>query len=109
MTDEPWLRVMTERCETCIFGPHSPVSAERFAELRKLWEQRGAEHYQVCHHSAVGDIDDEDEMATVLTEGVVCRGWYDEFYVRRGTPVAAIQIAERLGHLGWADPRDFPL
>lgn len=69
----------------------------------------GAEHYQVCHHSATADPDVEENDDDLVREGVVCRGWFDEFYVKRGTAVAAIQIAERLGKLGTADPKDYPL
>lgn len=113
---EPWLRVMSEKCGTCIFGPESPVGPERFAELRALWEKQGAEHWQVCHHSATGwsdaDLDEperEEQQREIAEHGIVCRGWFDEFYVRRRVPVQVIQVAERLGRLGIANVEDYPI
>lgn len=98
------LHVQPAKCDSCIFGPNSPVSAERFADLRAQWEQRANEKFQVCHQTATWNTDDEGEWEDGEDQpGIetisVCRGWYDEFYVRRGVPVAIIQIAERLGLL----------
>lgn len=94
------VHVMHEKCSTCIFGPNTPLTRDgRFLELREAWTQRNAEMAQVCHQTSYwDDLDPEDgpEPDDVIA---ICRGWYDEFFIERGLPVAAIQIAERLGVL----------
>lgn len=102
----PLLIVQAQQCSTCVFGPNSPISPERFRDLREQWERRGGETYQVCHQTATWTPGEDDEDAPPLEEQRVCRGFYDEMYVRRGVPVAAIQIAERLGLLGFEQKDD---
>lgn len=96
------LTVMPEKCASCIFGPNTPIPPERFAELRAQWEARGNETFQVCHQTGAWDVDDPDDEPP--EEYSVCRGFYDEMVVRRGLPVAIIQIAERLGFLDVLEP-----
>lgn len=100
----PRLHVQPEKCSSCIFGPNSPVSPERFADLRAQWERRGNEKFQICHQVAVGNTDDEgnwdEEEEDLSIEAVsVCRGWYDEMYLKRGVASQIVQVAERLGLL----------
>ncbi len=54
--------VRDKRCSTCIFGAHSPISPERFAELRECWEKK--DKGQECHQH------------TVRHEQVGCAGHY---------------------------------
>lgn len=96
---EPLLRVMAEKCSSCIFGPNSPLRRGRFEDLRAHWEKQGAEAHQVCHLTGAWDEDDEDEERPDPSTLAVCRGFYQEMYIERGLPVAALQIAERLGLL----------
>lgn len=99
------LRIMAGKCSSCIFGPNSPVAPERFAELRALWEQRGAEAYQICHQTFTGDTDDEDYVQPDMTsEAAVCGGFYEEMYQRRGIAVQVIQVAERMGWIEFVEP-----
>lgn len=57
-------RVCERRCDTCIFGPNSPISAERRREYEQAW--RRGDTFQNCH------------MGTVTGDtSLVCRGFYD--------------------------------
>lgn len=94
-------RVNQEQCSTCIFGPNSPVSKDRFEDLREMWETDGDERVQTCHHSSIKGGD------------TGCRGHYEA--AKRGeikSPVdillkrfldpnlskkQAYEIAERMG------------
>ena len=98
-TGEALLRLAKERCKTCIFGEQSPLRPGRFAELRAAWEERGGETFQVCHQWGAWDEDDPQQDGRPEGPPVVCRGFYEVMYQGRGIPVAAIQIAERLGGL----------
>lgn len=49
-------------CSTCIFSKRSPISAERFEELKATWEREGVS--QECHH------------ATINGEKIGCKGHY---------------------------------
>jgi hypothetical protein len=93
------LRVMPEKCSSCIFGPNSPIRPGRFEDLREQWERKANETYQVCHQTSVWDPDDPEDGPDPEDDPAVCRGWYDEMYLKRGVPVQIIQIAERLGLL----------
>ena len=41
-------KVCATRCETCIFGPDSPITPRRFARLASTWAKMKGGH-QVCH------------------------------------------------------------
>ena len=56
-------RVYDQRCKSCIFGKNSPVTPERFAELKAAWEQDDT--VQECH------------TATLREEHIGCRGHYE--------------------------------
>jgi len=77
-------RVNDRLCSTCIFSSKSPVSAERFQELKTHWETHGV--VQQCHHS------------TMQGNDVGCRGYYEA--AKRGEiqndPVSAVGKS-----LGW--------
>lgn len=93
------LRVMREKCGSCIFGPHSPLRAGRFEELRRAWEQRGAETYQVCHVTSTWDASDPEDGPAPDDAPAVCRGFFDAMYLTDRVRPAALTIAERLGLL----------
>lgn len=95
------IKVMNEQCSSCIFGPDSSIGAERFRELRARWRALGAEAAQVCHQSKVAE--DDEEIDLTADDVVICRGYFDDEYVKRGTACAALQVAERLGYLTFVD------
>lgn len=76
----PRLHVMPAKCVSCIFGPDSPIEPDRFRELMASWIERVSERFQVCHLTGV----DGDDLS--IERIAVCRGWYDEMYVKRGIP-----------------------
>ena len=79
------VRVCEERCETCIFGPRSPITAERRDEYVAMWKR--ADTFQNCHYGTVtGDT------------ALVCRGFYDWCKAVGWEPLA-IQLGERLDRL----------
>lgn len=59
------VRVCEVRCETCIFGPKTPlVSAARRREYERTWRRRDT--FQNCHYGThTGDT------------ALMCRGFYD--------------------------------
>ena len=59
------LMLRRARCETCIYGPNSPLRKGRLADLKRAWEARDT--HQVCHKEAVEK----------KPEQVMCRGFYD--------------------------------
>lgn len=75
-------QVMSDQCATCIFTSRTPITAERFLELRQAWK----EHNQVqeCH------------VATVAGEHVACRGHFNRWLA--GTmPYPLEEIKQELG------------
>lgn len=56
-------QVAAEQCSTCIFGPKTPLTAERFKYYHRLWERKG--FAQECH------------MATGHKLHIGCRGHYE--------------------------------
>jgi len=99
-------RVNNQQCQTCIFGPNSPISDQRFEELRQQWEHDNS--VQLCHHSH---------------SQVACRGHYEA--ARNGNiphplpdvaaqalgitdiPIADLmQICERLGLIVFVPAND---
>lgn len=45
-------RVNAHLCKTCIFGPHTPLSPERFDQLRREWAAENS--VQTCHVTKIG-------------------------------------------------------
>ncbi len=58
------LRVQARMCQTCIFGPHSPVTEERRDELMAECQRKGIKF--VCHQAIFAGHED-----------VACRGYYE--------------------------------
>lgn len=56
-------KVMSERCKACIFGANTPISKERFEELRRNWAAHDAA--QECH------------TATIAGAQIGCKGHYE--------------------------------
>ncbi len=56
-------RVMAKQCQTCIFGPKSPIPESRFEELKTQWSENN--NVQQCHTSNIAGRDDG------------CRGHYE--------------------------------
>lgn len=52
-------------CETCIYGPNSPIDKSRLSQYRLHW--RAQDTHQICHKEQVEGKDDT----------VCCRGFYD--------------------------------
>ena len=97
-------KVMSKLCETCIFSARTPISQERFDELREGWAKN--DNVQECH------------KATINKEHIGCRGHYEA--ARRGElphPITGImatlgiagkmsdlmQVAERLNFIVFVD------
>lgn len=99
----PGFRVQSKLCSTYVFSNRSPISPERFEEVKAGWDN--GKRVQSCHHSAVN---------------TACRGHYEA--ARRGEiehPIAqalsdatglpllptadAMQISERLGLVEFID------
>lgn len=79
------IRVCEERCDTCIFGPRSPISAERRRDYEQTWRRRDT--FQNCHKGTVtGD------------RALMCRGFYD-YCKATGWEPLAIQLGEAFGRL----------
>ena len=79
------VRVCEERCETCIFGPRSPISAARRRHYEREWRRRDT--FQNCHYGTVsGD------------KALVCRGFYDWCDAVRWWPLV-LQLGDRLDRL----------
>jgi hypothetical protein len=97
MTGKPDLsriRVCEERCETCIFGPRSPISPARRREYEAAWRRRDT--FQNCHHGTVtGD------------KALMCRGFYDWCKAVGWEPLA-IQLGERLRRLDFVPVPKLP-
>lgn len=114
MSGQLKLRVVKGKCATCVFGPNSPITPERFQDLRRQWLERGHERFQICHHFATGnsyDNDEEpedDEAALTIDNVAVCGGWFEEMYVKRGVASQIVQVAERLDWLEFVDPPELP-
>ena len=62
------VHVLSEKCQTCIFNPHTrPVAGSRVAEMvRDTMDVEGST--VVCHSTLYGEGERED---------AICRGWYD--------------------------------
>jgi len=88
------IRVCEERCETCIFGPRSPISPARRREYELSWRRNDT--FQNCHYGTVsGD------------KALMCRGFYDWCKSVKWEPLA-IQLGERLNRLFFVPvPNDY--
>lgn len=60
-------KVRAKACDTCIFGPNTPISAKRFAELKRKWSKSG---HQICHKHGSGDAEGSEG------EDVWCAGFF---------------------------------
>lgn len=74
-------RVKSKQCATCIFGSRTPITPERFEELKRTWEEKGI--VQQCH------------AATINNEDTACRGHY-EAARREEIPHPALGLAKDL-------------
>lgn len=80
-----YIRVCEQRCDTCIFGPRSPISPASRDEYERSWKRKDT--FQNCH------------MGTVTNDfALMCRGFYD-WCKAVGWEPAAIQLGERLNRL----------
>jgi hypothetical protein len=93
------IKVCAHKCDTCIFSDKSPVSPERFKDLKERW---GTHSHQICHKFGVGyHEDDEDETAALDGEDVWCRGYWDAMEKLQGEGAAAFKkLATGLGDIG---------
>jgi hypothetical protein len=79
------VRVCEVRCETCVFGPRSPISPARRREYEATWQRRDT--FQNCHYGThTGDT------------ALMCRGFYDWCEAIAWWPTI-LQLAERLDAL----------
>ncbi len=83
MTTGQGFRVMSEMCQTCIFGAKSPISQERFEELKRIWERKSV--VQECH------------VATIQDERVACRGHFNMYLTNPAMPYPLDGIQQELG------------
>ncbi|MET3481497.1 hypothetical protein [Methylobacterium sp. 1973] len=58
------LKVMSERCNQCLFGPDKIVSNERRAEI--LRDLRRRDSHFICHKASIAGVD------------IACRGDWDQ-------------------------------
>jgi hypothetical protein len=63
------LRVMAERCETCIFRPGNPMQLNRGRVREMVSESIKCDSFIPCHHA----LYESDEAPAV------CRGFYDAY------------------------------
>lgn len=80
------MRVMSKQCATCIFSNRSPISPERFQQLKEQWEAEGIQ--QECHH------------ATMQQEQIACRGHYEAARAGKVNNYPLIAVAAGFGLVG---------
>ena len=92
------LKVASERCASCIFGPNSPLrhDTERMRELSEAW--RAQDTHQICHAFGHGEVDD-DGNEVLVGEEVVCRGFFDT-----QPHGQLLRIAGRINCIEFVDP-----
>lgn len=79
------VRICSERCQTCIFGPESPISSASRREYERKWKRRDS--FQNCHYGTiVGD------------KALMCRGFYDWCEATQWFPTI-LQLGERLDRI----------
>lgn len=85
------IRVLTERCTTCILGGAQSITSHlRSGRLKDLVEDASDGHIP-CHST----LSNSDPHAAV------CRGWYEAF----GPQSNYIRVMERLGGIVEVEPR----
>lgn len=75
-------RVMDKPCNTCIFSKNTPISQERFEELRASWAAKGVQ--QECH------------KATIEQQHIACRGHFNRWLAGE-LPYPLDQVQAELG------------
>lgn len=83
IADQEGVRVMAEKCPTCIFRPGNLMHLQPGRVREMVDEAKGKEGGIVCHAT----LDDKKHA--------VCRGFFD----KHATPL--LQVAERLGMIVW--------
>lgn len=68
-TESNVLRVLKEKCSTCIFGPNRFVSAKTVRAMEEDTRKDGFGQIQ-CHHT-LPQISGSTEV------GAICKGWWD--------------------------------
>lgn len=84
------VRLMAERCETCIFRPGNAMHLSSGRVREMVRDARANDSAIICHHTL-----NECEQA-------VCRGFYD---LADDGPTAPLQIATRLDMLEIVETR----
>lgn len=85
MIDLSVVRVCEERCESCIFGPRSPITPARRDEYEQVWRRK--DRFQNCHYGT-----------TTGDKALMCRGFYDWCYAVGWLPTI-LQLGERLDRI----------
>lgn len=80
------------------------MDAKRIAQLRR--ERRATDSHQICHAFGHGEMNDEG-VEELVGEDVVCRGFYETEYEKRGTG-QMLRIAERINCVEFVDPPETP-
>lgn len=80
------LRVLKDKCSTCVFGPNRFVSAKTVRAMEEDTRKDGFGHIQ-CHHTL-------PQVSGSTEVGAVCKGWWD----RNATsmPVYRMAILEKV-------------
>lgn len=85
-TENNVLRVLKEKCSTCIFGPNRFVSAQTVRAMEDETRQNGFGSIQ-CHHTL-------PQISGSTKVGAICKGWWD----RNATsvPIHRLAISENV-------------
>jgi len=100
------VKVRATLCESCIFRPGSVLAERIDARLAEEWAENDT--HQTCHQSAIASDDDDGLMDPETGEPVkpedaaVCRGFYQEVFLKKGTG-QLLRIMERLDGLEFSD------
>lgn len=82
-------RVMTERCDQCLYGPNKIVSNERRADI--ILHLNKLDSYFICH------------KASIVGQEIACRGDWEQ----RGCGQLG-RIAGRLGVVEFVEEKSLP-
>lgn len=86
LTEHTGFRVMSRRCDQCLFGPNKIVSDEARDDVLRENHEQGT--FFTCHKASIANI-----------EGGCCRGFYD------ATEEGVVIMVKRLGYpIQWIDP-----
>lgn len=93
-------KVMAEKCATCIFSAHTPISPARFQELRATWAENDVA--QECHTATIAGLEygckGHYEAARSGAIPHPITGACEQAFGITGLEVSDLmQIAERLG------------